>query len=70
MNDKPAVDGLTTRHDSVHRALMAPPQTLPGRLIRWMVERGARDDMEDHTGRTWEEIARAALDDSNFLEHA
>ena len=72
MNLKPAVNGLTALHDSVHRALSADARTLPRNLaqIRWMVERGARPDIEDHTGKTQEGMARAALQDPLLRENA
>lgn len=68
MNAKPAVNGLTALHDSVHRALTAPPEKLPVHIeqIRWMITRGARTNIEDHTGQTQEGLARAALEDPNF----
>lgn len=72
MNARPAVNGLTALHDSVHRALDAPPSALPQRLeqIRWMVKHGARYDIEDHTGETQEGLAREALKDANRQENA
>ncbi len=72
MNEKPAVNGQTALHDAVHRALTADPQTFPGylELIRWAIKHGARCDIEDHTGRTQEEMARAGCDDPNFRQNA
>jgi hypothetical protein len=72
MNTKPAVNGLTALHDSVHRALTAPPDKLPVHLdqIKWMIAHGARYDIEDHTGQTQEQLARSALDDPNFQKNA
>lgn len=68
MNTRPAVNGLTALHDSVHRALTAPPDRLPERIdqIRWMVAHGARCDLEDHTGETQADLARRGLRDGGF----
>ncbi|RVE91071.1 ankyrin repeat domain-containing protein [Sinorhizobium meliloti] len=63
MNVRPAVNGQTALHDTVHRALTAPPDVLSGllRQIHWMVAHGALSDIEDHTGKTPEEMARGGL---------
>ncbi|MER0509320.1 hypothetical protein ABR850_07720 [Aeromonas veronii] len=65
MNTSPAVNGLTAMHDAIHRALTSPPVKLEGHLaqIRWMLVRGARLDMPDHTGQTQRALALAARQD-------
>ncbi|MDQ3946602.1 MAG: ankyrin repeat domain-containing protein, partial [Actinomycetota bacterium] len=72
LNERPAVNGLTALHDSVHRALTASPDSLDSHLeqIRWAVRHGARFDIEDHTGQTQEGLARAALNDPIFEKNA
>jgi hypothetical protein len=72
LNEKPLVNGFTALHDSVLRALSARGQRLDDYLaqIWWLVRHGARYSIEDHTGRTQEAIARAALDDPAFGENA
>jgi hypothetical protein len=72
LNEKPAVNGFTALHDSVLRALSAQGDLLDQYLvqIRWEVSHGASYDIEDHTGRTQEGIARAALEDPDFSENA
>lgn len=72
LNEKPLVNGFTALHDSVLRALSAQEQQLDDYLkqIRWLIKHGARTDIEDHTGRTQEEIARSALSDPDFRDNA
>jgi len=70
MNTRPAVNGLTAMHDAIHRALTSPPAELAGHLdqITWMVARGARLDLPDHTGQTQRQLAEAAQHDPAFPE--
>jgi hypothetical protein len=72
MNEKPAVNGQTALHDSVHRALTAPPDVLPRMLeqISWMVARGANTAVEDHAGKTPATMARAGLNDPRTRANA
>ncbi len=62
INEVPVVNGLTAMHDTVLRATMAAPDRLGGYLeqTRWLSENGGRHDMEDFSGRTQADIARAA----------
>ncbi|MEO1002896.1 MAG: hypothetical protein AAFX65_07285 [Cyanobacteria bacterium J06638_7] len=64
MNVSPTVNGLTALHDAIHRALTAEPSNLDQRLeqARWMMERGARSDIPDHTGQTQRQLALEAAD--------
>jgi prenyltransferase beta subunit/predicted ester cyclase len=68
MNTSPAVNGLTALHDAVHRAMTSPLEDLQGHLdqISWMLTRGARDDIPDHTGQTQRQLAIDALGDDAF----
>lgn len=68
MNTSPAINGLTAMHDAVHRALSSPTDELHHHLeqIEWMLEHGARLDIEDNTGQTQDELARAAQSDPAF----
>jgi ankyrin repeat protein len=61
INEVPVVNGLTAMHDTVLRATMAAPDRLEGYLdqTRWLTENGGRHDMEDFSGRTQADIARA-----------
>ncbi|RCS42044.1 hypothetical protein DTL42_19635 [Bremerella cremea] len=70
MNTSPAVNGLTAMHDAVHRALTAPAPDLQPHLnkIRWMLQRGARIDIPDHTGQTQKQLAIEAHGDPAFSE--
>lgn len=72
MNTSPAVNGLTAMHDAIHRALTSPPDRLEGHLaqIRWMLARGARLDMPDHTGQTQRALAQSARQDPNTFPPA
>jgi hypothetical protein len=72
MNLRPAVNGLTALHDSVHTALIGAALDLPNHLrqIGWMVERGARSDIEDYSGKTQEQLAREALADPKLRDRA
>lgn len=65
LNERPAINGQTALHDSVHRALTAPDATLDRHLdqITWMIRHGARLDIADFTGVTVADRARRALDD-------
>jgi len=72
LNEKPLVNGFTALHDSVLRALSAQGQSLEEylRQIEWLIQHGARYNIEDHSGLTQETIARSALDDPDFRENA
>ena len=72
LNERPAINGQTALHDSVHRALTAAPGTLDNHLeqIRWAVDHGARTDIEDLTGVTVADHARLAQHDSLLAQHA
>jgi ankyrin repeat protein len=64
LNEQPVVNGLTALHDSVLRASTAGPDKIDGYLeqIRWLVEKGARSDIEDFSGRTQRAIAESVSD--------
>jgi len=72
LNERPLVNGFTALHDSVLRALSAQGDLLEKYLreIEWLVQHGANYSIEDHSGRTQEAIARAALDDPDFRDNA
>lgn len=72
LNEKPLVNGFTALHDSVLRALSAQGDRLEQylRQIEWLIQHGAKYDIEDNSGWTQEVIARAALGDPDFRDNA
>ncbi len=72
MNEKPAINGQTALQDTVHRALTSSGEHLTRHLeqIKWCVSKGARYDIEDHTGVSPEKLAREALNDSVYKDQA
>jgi catechol 2,3-dioxygenase-like lactoylglutathione lyase family enzyme len=59
LNAVPVINGFTALHDAVVRAGTAPDPTRYLEQIRWERAAGARDDIEDFTGRTQREYAAA-----------
>ncbi|OEH93834.1 ankyrin repeat domain-containing protein [Bacillus solimangrovi] len=72
LNEKPSINGQTALQDTVHRALTASEDTLQSHLeqIIWCISKGARYDIEDHTGTSPEKLARKALQDSVYKSRA
>lgn len=72
INYKPPINGQTALQDTVHRALTAPQDRLSSHLdqIKWCLSKGARYNIEDHTGTSPEKLARQALKDSVYSERA
>jgi hypothetical protein len=65
LNETPAVNGFTALHDSVLRALTAEGTLLERYLaqISWLIGKGARTDIMDHSGRTQVALAKEGLAD-------
>ncbi len=72
LNDVPAINGQTALHDTVHRALTSADDDVQRHLdqIRWCIEKGARYNLEDHTGTTALELALRARNDTVFQNRA
>lgn len=70
MNVRPAVNGLTALHDTVHRSLTADEKRFPiyREQLIFMLECGARSDLADHTGQTQRDIATSALGDNTLAK--
>lgn len=66
LNERPAVNGQTALHDTVHRALTAPDESLQRHLdqLRWVVAHGGRTDIPDFTGVTVADQAGLAVHDA------
>jgi ankyrin repeat protein len=72
LNAKPAINGQTALQDTVHRALTAKGDSLQTHLeqLDWAISRGAKVDIEDHTGKSPLKLAESALNDKIFKENA
>jgi len=72
LNEIPMINGQTALQDTVHRALTSEGEALTRHLdqIRWCVDKGARTDIEDHTGTSPAMLAQKAMDDKIFHEQA
>lgn len=72
LNAVPPINGQTALQDTVHRALTATENQLTEHLeqIRWCIQKGARIDIEDHTGSSPEKLARRAVTDAIYAENA
>lgn len=72
LNAVPPINGQTALQDTVHRALTATENQLTEHLeqIRWCIQKGARIDIEDHTGSSPEKLARSAVSDAIYAENA
>lgn len=72
LNFKPTINGQTALQDTVHRALTSEGENLQTHLnqIKWSISKGARYNIEDHTGTSPEKLARKALNDEIYKENA